>query len=116
MTLGCVLLTVAGLSSCGKRHDPSSAGINNYGLGFAWAHSVETCAIAAMPINARHPNGIPYAPSDWQGENGFRSRHPGGAHFALGDGSVRFFSDSMALGLYHALATIAGGEPVMGDF
>lgn len=92
-------------------YDPAAPGPNNYGLGWAWAHSVEACALAAMPINAKRPNGTPYAPTDWTGKNGFHSRHTGGAQFALADGSVRFLSENMALGLYRALATVAGGEP-----
>ena len=96
-------------------YDPQGPGYTHYGIGWAWAHSVEACAIAAMPINARSPSGAPYASGDWQHRTGFDSRHTGGANFALADGSVRFLSDSMALGLYRALATIAGKEPV-GDF
>ena len=91
-------------------YDPNSAGVGNFGIGFAWAHSVEACAMAAQPINARRPDGTPYGSTDWQGRNGFRSRHVGGAQFALADGSVRFLSENMALGLYRALATISGQE------
>jgi prepilin-type N-terminal cleavage/methylation domain-containing protein len=40
----------------------------------------------------------------------FSSLHPGGAHFALGDGSVRFFSQSIDIFLYKALASRASGE------
>lgn len=93
-------------------YDPIAPGNMNYGLGYAWAHSVEACAIAAMPINAKRPNGTPYPSGDWMGQNGFHSRHVGGAQFAFADGSVRFLSENMALGLYRALATVAGGEPV----
>jgi len=32
--------------------------------------------------------------------------------FAMCDGSVRFVTDTVPLGLYRALATIAGGEAV----
>jgi prepilin-type N-terminal cleavage/methylation domain-containing protein/prepilin-type processing-associated H-X9-DG protein len=95
-------------------YDPQSPGNGNFGLGFAWAHSVEACAVANFPINAKRPNGTPYASNDWQGRNGFRSRHTGGAHFTLADGSVRFLSENMALGLFRASATIRGGE-VLGD-
>ena len=42
----------------------------------------------------------------------FSSRHPGGAHFLLGDGSVRFLGDHVESGLYKALSTRAGQESV----
>ena len=93
-------------------YDPNSPGVGNFGIGFAWAHSVEACAMAAIPINAKRPDGTPYASTDWQGRNGFRSRHIGGTQFALADGSVRFLSENMALGLYRALGTISGQELV----
>ncbi len=96
-------------------YDPQGPGDMHYGIGWAWAHSVEACAIAAMPINTRSPSGAPYASGDWHHRTGFSSRHPGGANFALADGSARFLSDSMALGLYRALATVGGKEPV-GEF
>jgi prepilin-type N-terminal cleavage/methylation domain-containing protein/prepilin-type processing-associated H-X9-DG protein len=83
-----------------------------YGGGFAWAHPVESTLTCAIPPNARQPNGQPYAFDDWQHNHGFKSRHPGGVQFALADGSVRYVSDAVPLGLYRALATISGNEPV----
>ena len=44
-----------------------------YGLGFAWAHPVEACAIGAIPPNARHADGTEYAADVWTGHNGSRS-------------------------------------------
>ena len=41
---------------------------------------------------------------------GFKSRHPGGAQFALADGSVHFVDDSIDFKLYNALGTRAGAE------
>jgi hypothetical protein len=41
-----------------------------------------------------------------------RSYHPGGALFALADGSTRFISDSIDLTTYHALGTRRGVEAV----
>lgn len=40
----------------------------------------------------------------------FNSRHPGGTHFLLGDGSVQFVSELLDAGVYYAASTIAGGE------
>ena len=41
-----------------------------------------------------------------------RSRHSGGVNAALCDGSARFFSDSIDLLVWRALASRAGGETV----
>ncbi|MCI0465109.1 MAG: DUF1559 domain-containing protein [Gemmataceae bacterium] len=41
-----------------------------------------------------------------------RSNHAGGVNAALADGSVRFFSDSIAPAIWSSLATKAGGEVV----
>mgnify|MGYP002623725192 CR=1 FL=1 len=41
---------------------------------------------------------------------GFKSRHPGGAMFAMGDASVHFVNRSIDYRLYNALGTRAGGE------
>ena len=48
----------------------------------------------------------------WYTACGFKSRHPGGAHFALADGSVRFVSETIDYRLYNELGTRAGGESV----
>jgi prepilin-type N-terminal cleavage/methylation domain-containing protein/prepilin-type processing-associated H-X9-DG protein len=38
------------------------------------------------------------------------SQHTGGANFCMGDGSVRFLRDSLALATYRAMASCSGGE------
>ena len=47
---------------------------------------------------------------NWQHTMGFKSLHPGGANFALADGSVHFLSETMDYKTYNALGTKAGGE------
>jgi prepilin-type N-terminal cleavage/methylation domain-containing protein/prepilin-type processing-associated H-X9-DG protein len=49
---------------------------------------------------------------DWGNNLGFMSRHPGGANFALCDGTVRFVSDTIDLFTYRMLANMADGEAV----
>jgi hypothetical protein len=44
-----------------------------------------------------------------------RSRHPGGTHHVMVDGSVRFIGNSVDLATYQNLGTIAGGE-VLGEY
>jgi prepilin-type N-terminal cleavage/methylation domain-containing protein len=46
----------------------------------------------------------------WWRTCGYKSKHPGGVHVVLGDGSVRFLSESIDYRLYNALGTRAGGE------
>ncbi|QEG01899.1 hypothetical protein Mal15_59800 [Stieleria maiorica] len=68
-----------------------------------WYHSNSAAATCAIPLNF----GIDLKDEDaWQENNGFMSRHPGGAHFLLCDGSVRFDSSSIAADVYYASATI----------
>jgi prepilin-type N-terminal cleavage/methylation domain-containing protein/prepilin-type processing-associated H-X9-DG protein len=55
------------------------------------------------------------APTGGQTFAAARSNHSGGVNAAMGDGSVRFFRDSIDAGLWRALATRSGGEPVSGD-
>jgi prepilin-type N-terminal cleavage/methylation domain-containing protein/prepilin-type processing-associated H-X9-DG protein len=59
------------------------------------------------------------------GQFGFRSQHPGGAHFLFGDGSVRFLKETIDMGspnyadhnpgVYRKLSTKAGGELISAD-
>ena len=41
-----------------------------------------------------------------------RSKHPGGVHASLSDGSVRFFSNTINLATWRALSTSKGGEVI----
>jgi len=44
--------------------------------------------------------------------SGFSSNHPGGGNFAMGDGSVHFFNDTIDMEVFQALSTRNGGEVV----
>jgi prepilin-type N-terminal cleavage/methylation domain-containing protein len=85
---------------------------------------VEVKAIATKnvryPING-DPNRFGYYGPDATAPTGaprtlkvndfyFGSHHPGGAHFAMVDGSTHFFGDDLDMNLYRDLATRNGGE------
>ncbi len=83
----------------------------------SWGH--QSFATTAWPINhrnAEYASGVlpsEGSPSELNNDSlVFRSRHPGGAQFAFGDGSVHFLSESSDFGLYQALSSRGGGEPV----
>jgi prepilin-type N-terminal cleavage/methylation domain-containing protein len=59
-----------------------------------------------------HGGWNPSAGLIWAKSSGFKSLHPAGAHFAMGDGSVHFFAESIDYRLYNELGTRAGREAV----
>jgi len=78
-----------------------------------WYNSNASTATAAIPLNRSAK--LPPAPGDWPNNFGFNSMHVGGGHFALLDGSARFVSENIDLGLYRSAGTVSSGE-VMGEF
>lgn len=67
----------------------------SYGYMYAWGTSYH-------PLNKHDHTSPAYG--------GFRSQHPGGAHFGLVDGSVSFVAETIDEETYHALFTRAGSE------
>lgn len=51
-------------------------------------------------------------PGNWSTELGFRSVHPGGVNFLLGDGAVRYFPDEIDYQTLQYLGAKADGHPV----
>jgi len=45
-----------------------------------------------------------------------RSRHSGGVHAAMCDGTVRFIQQSIDISIWRAIGTAMGSEPIGGDF
>ncbi len=107
----------------GERQSPSAAnnnqqvGGNGVWAGCVWSLMSEVGANCGdiHPLNLNStpasdpafPNGITsYA---------FGSRHPGGAHFLMGDGAVRFLSENIDLTTYGNLAAINDGRSI-GEF
>ena len=60
-----------------------------------------------IPLNRFYEPPRPFA---WYDVMGFKSLHPGGANFAMADGSIHFINESIDYDLYQALSTRAGGE------
>ena len=90
--------------------------------GWAWSdrNSGRDCLIGALaPINHMIPEGVmasssgPFAETDLK-YNSFSSGHPGGANFAMGDGSVQFVSATGAasIEILQQFAVINDGQVV----
>jgi hypothetical protein len=74
-----------------------------------WAAYFSNTTISSTdaPLNYL-PN--PPTPDKYYDVMGFRSLHPGGAHFAMADASVDFVDEGIDYNLYQNLSTKAGGE------
>src|SRR5262249_21276668 len=78
----------------------------------AWPFANTATGTCGIYPNCKKTNGTEFTAGDWPNVYSFRSRHPGGLQFAHADGSVHFISDNIAIAVYRALATMAGGETV----
>ncbi|MDO4585450.1 MAG: DUF1559 domain-containing protein [Planctomycetia bacterium] len=58
------------------------------------------------------PSGTYESSYGHRANGAFASEHPGGAHFAMGDGHVTFISEGIDTTVYQAMATRAGNETV----
>ena len=80
----------------------------------AWWWFNHTTATCCIPLNYYQKNtAIVF--TDWPDNYSFASQHVGGAHFTMGDGSVRFISENIDINTYWNLATISGNE-TLGEF
>jgi prepilin-type N-terminal cleavage/methylation domain-containing protein/prepilin-type processing-associated H-X9-DG protein len=84
-----------------------------------WAEADNAFGISKKINNNNSPQGGP-ADCPWTTNNcgpfeEIFSQHPGGAHVLLGDGSVRFLTESLDPATLRSLITRSGGE-VIGEF
>jgi prepilin-type N-terminal cleavage/methylation domain-containing protein len=112
----------------GERRAPTTQGVFFVGGDTIWAGVGDEVSIQGIALHVGDcslGNGINFksttAPS--QGSNvpysGFSSTHTGGSQFLMGDGAVRFISDSISQGVagaagstYQNLASISDGMPL----
>lgn len=90
---------------------------SNNGSLWAWYAHAQTLFNTAAPPNWRFPstggNCCPGGAHDWGwGVIPARSFHPGGVNAALGDGSVRFISNTVDLQTYQRLGAVDDGNAV----
>jgi prepilin-type N-terminal cleavage/methylation domain-containing protein/prepilin-type processing-associated H-X9-DG protein len=88
-------------------------GMNNaHASTIAPINTMTTCYNSQAEATAAGvPNPNCFAKSNWQFSWGFRSRHPGGANFLFGDGTVRVLQEGIDHTLYQKLGGKADGEP-----
>ena len=91
-----------GQNGMGNAHASTSAPLN----------TMTTCAKSEADATARgYFNPSCYNWNNWNYSWGFRSYHPGGANFLLGDGSVQFYGDEINYEVYQALGGRNDGRP-----
>jgi prepilin-type N-terminal cleavage/methylation domain-containing protein/prepilin-type processing-associated H-X9-DG protein len=105
--------------------------------GLHWANPDANAGTTVVPLNwftsfkdnQREPNGDLCEPNgailvtathqhcyrNYTYNFAFKSYHPGGANFAMADGSVRFLKQSIAPRTYNALGSRAGNEAISAD-
>ena len=86
-------------------------GYNGYGLG-QFLNSVRNIWYS-RPINISklQIQNSAIATNDTYNNMNWGSNHPGGCHFSMGDGSVRFVNETISMDLFMAAGSRASGEP-----
>jgi prepilin-type N-terminal cleavage/methylation domain-containing protein/prepilin-type processing-associated H-X9-DG protein len=77
-----------------------------------WGYPGYSMASTLLPQNIHTDTSVSYIDR----LQSFRSDHSGGCNYLMGDGSVRFLSDSVPLTAFQALGSRAGGEVIPGNF
>jgi prepilin-type N-terminal cleavage/methylation domain-containing protein len=69
-----------------------------------------SCNIPLNNLLTQNPDSATYDFSHWAEQQGFKSKHPGGAQFCLVDGSVRFVAEDMDNQTYRVACSRNGSE------
>jgi len=84
-------------------------GHNLYNCAYCTNMAVSTTHI---PLNLMYTTESPAPMNEARYTYGFKSLHPGGVNFAMGDGSVHFIYETIDYVLINQLGTRNGGEIV----
>lgn len=97
-------------------------------LGGGWAHynqfnNAHASTVVPMNDGTTCPKGTLLitnpsctAQNNWNYSWGFRSQHPGGVQFLMGDGSARYIAQGINHTTYQRLGGRADGQAVGSDF
>ena len=75
-----------------------------------WHRGVDWANATGVKNVLHRINEVTYNTGDNFNDVSFGSSHEGGAHFLMGDGAVRFFSENVNVDVYKATASMNGGE------
>jgi prepilin-type processing-associated H-X9-DG protein len=85
--------------------------VGDRGVAWIWGQMPQSTFTAYLPPNSPIPDCVAHGVGRYKAA----SRHPGGVNVALADGSVHFVRNPVALSIWRAMSTRAGGEILNGD-
>jgi Protein of unknown function (DUF1559) len=96
-------------------YGPSSVFTSFLGPDSTGPDILEDASYCVYPFGINPPCISTITPGALPAMTAARSRHTGGVTVVMGDGTVKFIKDSVALPVWRALSTIRGSEVIGGD-
>jgi len=109
---GSILTADEAVQACRIAARPGVAAFTQSGRWWFWAGRERTLYIHAQAPNGRIPDCLRPGSFTAIGMVTARSLHPGGVNVLMGDGSLRFVGEGIALPVWRGLGTRNGGELV----